>query len=385
MLRALLVSALLALATPGALTTTTAAEEEEVDLSAVRVTAYDPARLQDYCKKPVSLALEPVFGPLHRNFVRFPPTPTGRLADPIADSVHNETVRAALASLAAADPVTADFLRHAESFTGTWCEGEFFTAETLQAALEEPRREVLSLLSETEAVVGRILGRTLYMAKQKRVEVKIRRTEKCYNAIAVTDDRGNHLFAAPFTRALSPNAAEVPCTLPPAFKIGGQWIEFGPEPKKIAPPRELDPMLPLDEQLKNLFPRRQEEREDAGPEVQQQPLFTTENNLERHSTFWKIVNVLAAIGQVASIYIVIRFLYRLVKDYVSKKTKSQKEKGGELAANKGYTDSRLSQRSMRQTKTTLTNLITLTETLLLIKFVWASERLYNNWIHSVNG
>jgi hypothetical protein len=109
----------------------------------------------------------------------------------------------------------------------------------LRLARDQPER--IAELFAQPGIVGRAVGETLYLARCRPVNIHLRRTEDCYDALPVSDTQNRSLFMTPVEHLLVEQAEPVPCRGPfaPQFYIDGAWYTMDPHPTKVSPPRQL--------------------------------------------------------------------------------------------------------------------------------------------------
>lgn len=113
--------------------------------------------------------------------------------------------------------------------------------QKLQLARDQP--ELISHIFDQPGIIGRAVGELLYVADCPRTSVTLRRTDRCYDAVPVLNDRNESLFLTPITRIITCTAEPVPCDGPagPAFNFGDGWVQLTPSPRRLTNPTTLQP------------------------------------------------------------------------------------------------------------------------------------------------
>lgn len=101
---------------------------------------------------------------------------------------------------------------------------------------------VSQIIQEKEGYIGHVLGEVLYILKCIPKQVRIRRTDTCYQELPI-EVNNQSKFMSPITRIIQNHAEEIDCNglTPPLYYLDGEWIGLVPQPTVRRPPKELTP------------------------------------------------------------------------------------------------------------------------------------------------
>jgi len=87
-----------------------------------------------------------------------------------------------------------------------------------------------------------LAGEVIYIVKCVPVEVKLTRTQECYDQLPVTQNNQTY-FLTPQTHILLRQGTQVTCNplAPPMYRLEDAWYKFLPRPVETLPPTIMKP------------------------------------------------------------------------------------------------------------------------------------------------